>query len=116
MNKLLILTICALLVVLYPVYASNSTNGIDIQQIQNDQDIYGQINTWFSNFFQNSDPVGYITNSSDYKNFVSSLSQANIGKPIQGGLQGVNIQNMINTTMLSGEIQKNINIIMQNIQ
>ena len=88
MNKFLIISICALLVVLYPVYASNSTNGINLQQIQNNQDIYGQINSWFTGLMQSSDPLGYISANSGYKNFVTSVQNINIPDEVNSLMQG----------------------------
>jgi len=114
LNKFLILTICALLIIIYPAYASNSTNGIDIQQLQNDQDIYSQINSWFSGLMQSSDPLSYISQNSGIQNFVSSIFQDNnITAQIDSLLQDSN-KNVINTTIQNGEIQRNINALMQN--
>jgi hypothetical protein len=116
MNKFLILSICALLIIIYPVYASNSTNGIDIQQLQNDQDIYGQINNWFTGLMQSSDPIGYISQNNGIQNFVSSIfHDNNVTAQIDNLLQDSNINSVINTTMQNGEIQRNINSLMQNI-
>ena len=115
MNKFLIISICALLVVLYPVYASNSTNGIDLQQLQNNQDIYGQINSWFSGLMQSSDPLGYISESSGYKNFIYSVQNSSIQDDIHNLIQDQNIQNLLNNSMQNGEIQKNLNSLMQKL-
>jgi hypothetical protein len=97
LNKFLILTISALLIIIYPVYASNSTNGIDIQQLQYDQDIYGQINSWFSGLMQSSDPLSYISQNSGIQNFVSSIFQDNnVTAQMDSLLQDSNIKNVIN--------------------
>jgi hypothetical protein len=114
MNKFLIISICILLVVLYPVYASNSTNGINLQQIQNNQDIYGQINSWFTGLIQSSDPLGYISSNSGYQNFVSSVQNNNIQDEVNSLMHDQNIQSLLNSTIQNGEIQKNVNSLMQN--
>lgn len=115
MNKVLIFTICTLFVLLSPVFASNTNNGTDIQQIQNGQDVYVMINSWFSGLVQNFDPLNYITQNSNFQNLNSSMNNTgDIQTQFNNFLQTNNIQSTINSTLQNIMAQANLNDLMNN--
>ena len=100
---------------LSPVFASNANNGTDIQQIQNGQDIYAMINSWFSGFVQNFEPLTYITQNSNFQNLNSALNNTgNIQTQFDNFLQTNNIQSTINSTLQSIMVQVNLNDLVNN--
>ncbi len=99
MNKLLIFSICTLLVLLTPVFATDTNSGVDLQQIQNSQDIYDIINSWFTGILQD---------------FSSQINIGNIQTQLDNFINTSNIQSTLNSTIQNIMSRANLNDISNN--
>lgn len=115
MNKFLIFTLCTFVMVLSPVFATDTNNGVDLQQVQNSQDVYNIINTYFTSFVQNLGSLTNTTQNSDFHNLSSQITNnGTVQTQFNNFLQTSNIQSTINSTLQYIETQVNIDSIMNN--
>jgi hypothetical protein len=118
MKKILILTICALLVGTVPVYAANPDNTTNINQLQyNGQNILANVNNWYTDFEKNSFEVNTLVKNPTIQNQIASILQnKNIRTQIHSLEQNKNVQTQINKMMKNKDVQNDFNILMKNPQ
>ena len=116
MKKILIFTICALLIGTVPVYAANPTNTTNINQLQyNGHNILQNVNNWYTDFEKNSLEVNTLVKSSSIQNQIATiLSSKNIRTQIHSLVQNKDVKNQINKLMKNKDVQNDFNILMKN--
>jgi len=116
MKKILIFTICALLIGTVPVYAANPTNTTNINQIQyNGHNILQNVNNLYTDFEKNSFEVNSLVKSSNIQNQIAIiLSSKNIRTQIHSLVQNQNVKEQINKLMKNKDVQNDVNILMKN--
>ena len=116
MKKILIFTICALLIGTVPVYAANPNNTTDINQLQyNGHNILQNVNNWYTDFENNSLEVNTLVKSSSIQNQIATiLENKNTRTQIHSLVQNKDVKNQINKLMKNKEVQNDINILMEN--
>lgn len=107
MNKMLLLSICTVMLFMGPVCAADSGNGIDLQGIQNNTDVYGTINSWFNTVQQ--DVYGFIDGENLQEQFGNFLNTSNIESTVNADIQNIDVQNYIDDLTNNQEIQSFIN-------
>ncbi len=118
MKKILIFTICALLIGTVPVYAANPTNATNINQLQyNGHNILQNVNNWYTDFIKHSSEVNALVKSSSIQNQIATILQnKNIRTQIHSLIQNKNVKNQINELMANKDVQNDVNILMKNPQ
>jgi len=116
MKKILIFTICALLIGTVPVYATNPTNTTNINQLQyNGHNILQNVNSWYTDFEKNSLEVNTLVKSFSIQNQIATiLSSKNIRTQIHSLVQNQNVKNQINKLMKNKNVQNDVNILLKN--
>jgi hypothetical protein len=111
MNKLILVSLCTLLIFVSPVFAAYSGSGMDIQGLENNTDVYGTINSWFNTIQQ--DVYGFIDTENLQAQFANYLNTSNIESTVNSNLQNMDIQAYLNNLMNNPDIQSflsNLNI------
>jgi hypothetical protein len=116
MKKILIFTICALLIGTVPVYAANTDNTTNINQLQyNGHNILQNVNNWYTDFEKNSLEVNTLVKSQSIQNQIATLLQnQNIRTQIHSLIQNKDVKNQVNKLMKNKDVQNDINILMKN--
>ncbi len=116
MKKILIFTICALLIGTVPVYAVNSDNITNINQIQyNGQNIIQNVDNWYKDFEKNYLEVNNLVKNPSIQNEIASLLQnKNIRTQIHDLVQNKDVQNQINDLMKNKDVKNDVNTLMRN--
>ena len=116
MKKILIFTICALLIGTVPVYAANPSNTTNINQLQyNGHNILQNVNNWYTDFEKNSLEVNALVKSLSIQNQIATILQnKNIRTQIHSLVQNKDVKNQINKLMKNKDVQNDINILMKN--
>jgi hypothetical protein len=116
MKKILIFTICALLIGTVPVYAANPDNITNINQLQyNGHNVLQNVNNWYTDFEKNSLEVNTLVKSQTIQNQIATLLQnKNIRTQIHSLVQDKDVKNQINKLMKNKDVQNDVNILMKN--
>lgn len=107
MNKLALLSICTVVLFVSPVFAVDSGNGIDLQGLQNNTDIYGTINNWFNGIQQ--EVYGFIGNSTLPAEFGNYVNVSSIESTVNSDLQNMDVQGYLNNLTNNQDIQSLLN-------
>ena len=103
MNKLILLSICTVFLFVNPVCAADSGNGIDLQGLQNNTDIYSTVNNWFNTIQQ--EVYGFIDTENFQAEFGNYLNTSNIGSTINSDLQNIDVQAYLTNLTNNQDIQ-----------
>jgi len=87
MNKLVLISICTVVLFLSPVCAADSGN---LQELQNNTDIYGTVNSWFNTIQQQV--YGFIATENLQAEFGNYLNISNIESTVNSNLQNMDVQ------------------------
>jgi|GEM_PF-3013973 len=90
MNKFVLISFCTMVLFVSPVFAADSGNGIDLQGLQNNTDIYNTVNNWFNTIQQQV--YGFIDTENFQAEFGNYLNTSNIESTINSNLQNMDIQ------------------------
>lgn len=107
MNKLVLLSLCTVVLFVNPVCAADSGNGIDLQGLQNNTDIYGTVNNWFNTIQQ--DVYGFIDSEKLQAEFGNYLNTSNIQATINSNLQNMDVQAYLTNLTNNPNIQSFLN-------
>ncbi|ADZ09980.1 hypothetical protein Metbo_1757 [Methanobacterium lacus] len=107
MNKLILISLCTILMFLSPVFAADSGSGTNIQGFGNNTDIYGTINNWFSTI--QGDVNGFIDTENLQAKFGNYVNTSNIESTVNSNLQNMDIQAYLNDLMNNTDVQSFIN-------
>ncbi len=107
MNKLILVSVCTLLMFVSPAFAVDSGNGMNIQGIGNNTDIYGTVNTWFNTIQQ--DVYGFIDTENLQARFGNYLNTSNIESTVNSTLQNIDVPAYVNNLMNNTDVQSFIN-------
>jgi len=113
----MILTICVVFVAMLPVYAINSDNNtVNMQQIQNNsQNVFQNINIWFTEFMYNPFYINNLIQNKDFQDQISSLLQnKDVRNQIHNIMQNNEFQNLLNNLNQNIEVQNELNTLLQN--
>ena len=116
MKKILIFTICALLIGTVPVYAAYPNNVTNINQLEyNGHNILQNVNNWYKDFEKNSLEVNTLVKSSNIQNQIATILQnKNIRTQIHSLVQNPDVKNQISILAKNKDVQNDFNILMKN--
>lgn len=116
MNKFIVLSLIAVLVGAFPVYATDSNNADPLEQLQDkDPQIYEAIKSLEAQLMQDPSQIFELLQSEDIQNqIVVILQNENVRTEIMNLMQDPEIKDQINSLMENPEVQNQINLLMQN--